>query len=55
MHLMPAWVTWRPGTPAMLAPLRHRDYRFYWLGQFPAVLAQNMQFVALAWLVLQLT
>jgi MFS family permease len=39
----------------MLAPLRHRDYRLYWLGQFPAVLAQNMQFVALAWLVLQLT
>src|SRR5207237_5082787 len=49
------WHGWRITTPAMFAPLRHRDYRLYWLGQFPAVLAQNMQFVALAWLVLQLT
>ena len=35
--------------------LRHRNYRLYWVGQFPSVLAQNMQFVALSWLVVQLT
>jgi len=39
----------------MFSALRHRNYRFYWFGQFPSVLAQNMQHVALAWLVLQLT
>src|SRR5438067_777973 len=49
------WHGRRIAAPAMFGPLRYRDYRFYWLGQFPAVLAQNMQFVALAWLVLQLT
>ncbi len=40
---------------AMFGALRYRNYRLYWLGQFPSVLAQNMQHVALAWLVLQLT
>src|SRR5687767_487133 len=35
--------------------LRHRNYRLYWLGQLPSVLAQNMQYVSVAWLVLQLT
>jgi len=44
-----------PESPSLLRPLRHRNYRFYWLAQFPSVLAQNMQQVALAWLVLQLT
>jgi MFS family permease len=39
----------------MFSALRYRNYRYYWFGQFPSVLAQNMQFVALAWLVLQLT
>src|SRR5436309_3781554 len=47
----------RPSTGrfAMLNALRYPNYRFYWLGQFPSVLAQNMQFVALAWLVYSLT
>ena len=40
---------------AMFSALRYRNYRFYWIGQFPSVLAQNMQHVALAWLVLQMT
>jgi MFS family permease len=39
----------------MFSALRYRNYRYYWLGQFPSVLAQNMQYVALAWLVLHLT
>jgi MFS family permease len=39
----------------MFGALRYRNYRFYWFGQFPSVLAQNMQHVALAWLVYQLT
>ena len=43
------------GRWAMFSVLRHRNYRFYWFGQYPSVLAQNMQHVALAWLVLQLT
>src|SRR5207237_1216176 len=56
--------TWTPPSSApaqphgrweMFSALRYRNYRFYWLGQFPSVLAQNMQHVALAWLVLQLT
>src|SRR5207244_4389843 len=40
---------------AMFAPLRYRNYRLFWLGQFPSVTAQNMQHVAVAWLVFQLT
>lgn len=40
---------------AILSALRHRNYRFYWLGHFSSVLAQNMEFVAQSWLVLQLT
>lgn len=48
-----------PSTPSgrwsMFATLRHRNYRYFWLGQFPSVLAQNMQHVGLAWLVFQLT
>ncbi len=43
------------GRMAMFSALRYRNYRYYWLGQFPSVLAQNMQYVALAWLVLHLT
>jgi len=39
----------------MFGALRYRNYRFYWFGQFPSVLAQNMQHVALPWLVLDLT
>src|SRR5436309_5361947 len=39
----------------MFGALRYRNYRYYWLAQFPSVLAQNMQHVALAWLVYQLT
>ncbi|MSQ23658.1 MAG: MFS transporter [Chloroflexi bacterium] len=40
---------------AMFSALHYQNYRFYWFGQFPSVLAQNMQFVAVSWLVLQLT
>src|SRR3954471_10012993 len=43
------------GRFGVLSILRYRNYRLYWLGQFPSVLAQNMQYVAVAWLVLQLT
>jgi MFS family permease len=39
----------------MFSPLRYRNYRFFWLGQFPSVTAMNMQYVAVAWLVFQLT
>ncbi|HXG53061.1 MAG TPA: MFS transporter [candidate division Zixibacteria bacterium] len=38
-----------------LSALRHRNYRLYWLGQLSSVLAQNMEGVAQAWLVLELT
>src|SRR3954447_12586019 len=40
---------------AMFSPLRYPNYRLYWIGQFPSVLGQNMQFVAVSWLVLLLT
>lgn len=43
------------GRWAMFSALRYPAYRYYWFGQFPSVLAQNMQYVALAWLVLELT
>jgi len=43
------------GRWTMFSALRYRNYRYYWLAQFPSVLAQNMQHVALAWLVYQLT
>lgn len=45
----------RAPSVAVFGPLRYRNYRFFWLAQFPSVLAQNMQHVALAWLVLQIT
>src|SRR5262249_6881074 len=45
----------RVGIVGSLSILRYRNYRLYWLGQFPSVLGQNMQYVAFAWLVLQLT
>src|SRR5436190_23198863 len=40
---------------AMFSALKYRNYRYYWIGQFPSVLAQNMQYAALSWLVLELT
>ena len=39
----------------LFAGLRHRNYRFYWLGQLCSVLALNMELVAQAWLVFLLT
>src|SRR5713226_5987651 len=39
----------------MFSALQYRNYRYYWFGQYPSVLAQNMQHVALAWLVYDLT
>ncbi len=44
-----------PSRLGVLSILRYRNYRLYWLGQFPSVLGQNMQYVSMAWLVLQLT
>ncbi|MSP41651.1 MAG: MFS transporter [Deltaproteobacteria bacterium] len=38
-----------------LSALRHRNYRLYWFGQLASVLAQNMEFVAQSWLVIELT
>jgi MFS family permease len=38
-----------------LSALRHRNYRFYWFGQLVSVLAQNIEYVAQSWLVLELT
>ncbi|HEX9454225.1 MAG TPA: MFS transporter, partial [Candidatus Binatia bacterium] len=38
-----------------LSALRHRNYRYYWFGQLVSVLAQNMEYVAQSWLVLELT
>ena len=38
-----------------LSALRHRNYRLYWFGQLASVLAQNMEYVAQSWLVLELT
>lgn len=38
-----------------VSALRHRNYRLYWLGQLASVLAQNIEFVAQSWLVLELT
>ena len=55
MRLLSPFDLSRLPRPAIFAPLRYRNYRLYWLGQFPSVLAQNMQHVALAWLVLQIT
>ena len=39
----------------LFAGLRHRNYRFYWLGQLSSVLALNMELAAQAWLVFLLT
>ena len=38
-----------------LSALRHRNYRLYWFGQLASVMAQNMEYVAQSWLVLELT
>ena len=39
----------------LFSGLRHRNYRFYWLGQLSSVLALNMELAAQAWLVFLLT
>ena len=41
--------------PAMLRPLRIRDFRFLFTGETVSVLGDQFHFVALAWLALQLT
>jgi MFS family permease len=43
-----------PG-PALLRPLRHRDFRLLFAGETVSVLGDQFHFVALAWLALQLT
>jgi MFS family permease len=48
----------RPRPPAgvqTFRALRHRDYRVYWLGFLVSIVGWQMQFVALGWLVLDLT
>lgn len=45
----------RAGRLALFSSLRSFNYRLYWLGQFLAVVGQTMEFVALAWLVYDLT
>ena len=35
--------------------LRHRDYRWFWIGANAQALARGMQFLILGWLVLELT
>jgi Major Facilitator Superfamily len=44
-----------PGGPALLQPLRERDYRLVFTGETISVLGDQFHFVALAWLALQLT
>src|SRR5919106_3360853 len=41
--------------PAMLRPLRIRDFRLLFSGETVSVLGDQFHFVALAWLALQLT
>lgn len=43
------------GRFAAFGALRHRNFRYFWFGQLSAVSAQTMEFVAVAWLVLDLT
>ena len=38
-----------------VSALRHRNYRLYWFGQLFSVMAQNIEYVAQSWLVLELT
>ncbi|HEY3118190.1 MAG TPA: MFS transporter [Chloroflexota bacterium] len=44
-----------PGRFEAFSALGHRNFRFFWLGQLASVSAQSMEFVGLAWLVLDLT
>lgn len=39
----------------MFSALRYRNYRFFWVAMLCSVLGQNMEWIALSWLVLQLT
>lgn len=43
------------GRTALFSALRYRNYRLYWFGQQFSVLAQNMEYVAESWLVLEIT
>ncbi len=43
------------GVGGIFSAMRHRAFQLYWTGMILSVLAQNMEFVALAWLVLELT
>jgi len=45
----------RPRLPRAFAALQYRDYRLLWIGQFVSMLGVQMQTVALAWLVYDLT
>jgi len=48
-------VTARRRLSLALSALRHKNYRLYWFGQLASVLAQNMEYVAQSWLVIELT
>jgi predicted MFS family arabinose efflux permease len=45
----------RTAAPSTFGALRHANYRLFWTAQFLAVTGQTMEFVALGWLVYQLT
>ncbi|MGH2448006.1 MAG: MFS transporter [Chloroflexota bacterium] len=47
--------TAQPGGITMLRPLGVRDFRLVWIGETISMLGDGLYFVALAWLVLQLT
>lgn len=44
-----------PGAPAAAHPLKVRDFRLFWIGSTISLFGDQFYFVALPWLVLQLT
>ena len=55
MTTIPAAGPPKAGRWEMFSALRHANFRMYWFGQLSSVMGQNMQYVAQAWLVLDLT
>src|SRR5579871_3061426 len=43
------------GRLAMFGAMRYGNFRRYWIGMISSVVAQNMEFVSISWLVLTLT
>ena len=46
---------WQGARARLFTPLRHRNFRFLWIGQTISALGNPFQTVALLWLVIQLT